>query len=81
MCHLTHLGATTLPTLQTLPCYRSAGVLRSRLHLTLDVDNEAGLAWLEDALAYAFTQRRPELWAYLEAVMDDVLFEMELSAS
>jgi hypothetical protein len=42
------------------------------LHLTLNVDNEAGLAWLEDALAYAFTHRRPELWAYLEAGMDDV---------
>ncbi len=49
--------------------------------MTLNVDNEAGLAWLEDAFAYAFTQRRPELWAYLEAVMDDVLFEMELSAT
>ncbi len=49
--------------------------------MRIKVDNEAGLAWLEDALAYAFTQRRPELWAYLEAVMDEVLFEMELSAS
>ena len=51
------------------------------LHLTLSLDNEAGLAWLEDALAYAFTHSRRELWAYLEAVMDEVLFEMELSAS
>ena len=49
--------------------------------MTLSVDNEAGLAWLEDALAYAFSHSRPELWAYLEAVMDDVLFEMELEAS
>jgi hypothetical protein len=48
--------------------------------LTLSVDNEAGLAWLEDALAYAFSHSRPELRAYLEAVMDDVLFEMELEA-
>ena len=64
MCHLTHMGATT----------------EQGLHLTLSVDNEAGLAWLEDALAYAFSHSRPELWAYLEAVMDDVLFEMELEA-
>ncbi len=46
--------------------------------MTLSVDNEAGLAWLEDALAYAVAHSRPELWAYLKAVMDDVLFEMEL---
>ena len=42
-------------------------------------DNEARLAWLEGALDYAFVQRKPELWAYLEAVMDEVLFEMEVS--
>jgi hypothetical protein len=48
--------------------------------LAVGVDNEATLAWLEDTLAYAFMQRRPELWAYLEAVMDEVLFEMELEA-
>ena len=46
--------------------------------MTLSVENEAGLAWLDDALTYAFVHSRPELWAYLEAVMDDVLFEMEL---
>jgi hypothetical protein len=44
------------------------------------VDNEAGLAWLEDALAYAFAHSRPELWAYLEVVMEDVLFEIESEA-
>ena len=50
------------------------------MHLTVKLDNDASLAWLEDALAYAFMQRRPELWAYLEAVMDEVLLEMELEA-
>ncbi len=50
------------------------------LHLTFKADNDAGLAWLEDAFAYAFAHRRPVLWAYLEAVMDEVLFEMELEA-
>jgi hypothetical protein len=48
------------------------------LHPTVEVDNEAGLAWLESALAYAFAHSRADLWAYLEAVMDEVLFEMEL---
>jgi hypothetical protein len=45
----------------------------------VSVDNEARLAWLEGALDYAFVQRKPELWAYLEAVIDEVLFEMESS--
>ncbi len=48
--------------------------------MTLSVNSEAHLAWLEDALSYAFAHSRPELWAYLEAVMDDVMFEMELEA-
>jgi hypothetical protein len=47
----------------------------------IKVDNEACLLWLEDALAHALAHSRPELGAYLEAVMDDVLFELELSAS
>jgi hypothetical protein len=40
-------------------------------------DNLAVLAWLDEALRHAFAQRRPELWAYLEAVMEEVLVEME----
>ncbi len=52
-------------------------MLQSRLHLVVSEDNEARLAWLEGALGYAFVQRKPELWAYLEAVMDEVLFEVE----
>jgi hypothetical protein len=46
----------------------------------MSVDTDASLAWLEGALDYAFVQHKPELWAYLEAVLDDVLFEMELDA-
>jgi len=38
--------------------------------VTVKVDNDAGLAWLDEALAYAYMQRRPQLWAYLEAVFD-----------
>ncbi len=54
-------------------------MLQNRLHLAVSEDNEASLAWLEGALDYAFVQRKPEFWAYLEAVMDEVLFEMESS--
>ena len=49
--------------------------------MTVRMDNEAGLAWLDDALAYAFMRGRPELWAYLEAVMEEVLFEMEITTA
>jgi hypothetical protein len=45
------------------------------------VDNEACLGWLEGALQGAFEQRKPQLWAYLEAVMDEVFFEIEAERS
>jgi hypothetical protein len=38
------------------------------------VDNEACLGWLDVALQEAFGQRKPELWVYLEAVMDEGVF-------
>ena len=47
------------------------------MRLATGVDNEACLEWLESALQEAFEQRKPELWAYLEAVMEEVLFETE----
>ena len=47
------------------------------MRLVPGVNNEACLTWLEDALNQAFEQGSPELWAYLEAVMDEVVFEME----
>jgi hypothetical protein len=43
----------------------------------LSQDNEACLAWLDGALERAFEDGKPELWAYLEAVMEEVHFEME----
>ena len=52
-------------------------MLQNRLHLMMSVDTDASLEWLEGALDYAFVQHKPELWAYLEAVLDEVLFEME----
>jgi len=45
------------------------------------VDNEACLGWLDGALQQAFEQRKPELWAYLEVVMDEVFFEIEAERS
>ncbi len=50
------------------------------MHLAVSEDNEAHLAWLEGALDYAFVRRKPELWAYLEAVTDEVLIEIELDS-
>jgi hypothetical protein len=40
-------------------------------------DNEACLVWLNSALARAFKDGKPGLWDYLEAVMEEVLFEIE----
>jgi hypothetical protein len=51
------------------------------MHSLASADNEAVLSWLERTLEHAFAQRRPELWAYLEAVTYEVLFEMEIVAS
>ena len=45
---------------------------------TTEVDNEVCLVWLEGALRQAFENRQPALWAYLEAVMDEVLLELEV---
>ena len=45
---------------------------------TIGVDNEVCLAWLEVALRQAFKDRQPQLWAYLEAVIEEVLFELEV---
>ncbi len=40
--------------------------------------NTATLAWLEDTLRYVYAHRQMKALAYLEAVMDDVVFEMEM---
>ena len=50
------------------------------MHLMTSVDNEAGLAWLESALEHAFMRGQMVLLAYLEEVMDEVLFEMDPDA-
>ena len=45
---------------------------------TTEVDNEVCPAWLEGGLRQTFENRQPQLWASLEAVMDEVLFELEV---
>jgi hypothetical protein len=81
LCVPEHTGVIALPyTMKTAALWRCWGHYGVGVLPTVGVDNEANLAWLEEALLYAFAHSRPHLWAYLEAVMDDVLFEMELEA-
>lgn len=42
---------------------------------------KATLAWLEAALEHAYSHGQHSALAYLEAVMEDVLFAEELAAS
>ncbi len=51
------------------------------MHLVGSADNKVGLAWVEGALEHAFARGEMVLVAYLEEVMDEVLFEMEMGAS
>jgi hypothetical protein len=58
--------------------HHNAGKKGNTMHLVVSEDNEAVLAWLDGALRQAFTQGRMVLVAYLEAIMEEVLFEMEM---
>jgi hypothetical protein len=51
------------------------------MSLDLGVDNEAALAWLDGALRHAIARGQMALIAYLEAVLEDLVLEMELDAS
>ncbi len=51
------------------------------MHSRVSAESGVGLAWLENALEHAFARGQMVLVAYLEEVMDEVLFEMELDAS
>jgi hypothetical protein len=52
------------------------------LDLAASVGNESvSLAWLEDALEHAYAHGQMQTLAYLEALMEDVVFEMELAAT
>ncbi len=51
------------------------------MDLATNVGNESvSLAWLEEALEHAYAHRQLKTLAYLEWVMEDVAFEMELAA-
>jgi hypothetical protein len=48
--------------------------------LIAGVDTEGCVAWLDGALERAYMRRQMKLLAYLEAVMEEVLFEEEPGA-
>jgi hypothetical protein len=50
------------------------------MHETLTTgDEKATLAWLEDALGYASAHGEMNFLAYLEAIIEDVVFVMEMT--
>jgi hypothetical protein len=52
------------------------------LDLAASVGEESvSLAWLEDALGYAYAHGQMQTLAYLEALMEDVVFMLEMAAS
>jgi hypothetical protein len=53
--------------------------MRTPTRLVAGVDNEGCVAWLGGALEHAYMHRQMKFLAYLEAVMEEVLFEEELS--
>jgi ribosomal protein L18 len=54
---------------------------RSTLNQTLGMDTDtATLAWLEEALEYAYSHGQHIALAHLEAVIEDVVFEEEITA-
>jgi hypothetical protein len=53
---------------------------RCQLDLATRMGNESvAMAWLEDAMEHAYAHGQVETLAYLEAVMEDVVFEMEIA--
>jgi hypothetical protein len=53
--------------------------MRTPTRLMAGVDNEGCVAWLDGALGHAYMHRQMKLLAYLQAVMEEVLFEEVLS--
>ena len=50
------------------------------MDLAASVGNESvALAWLEEALEHAYAHGQVKALAYLEAVMEDVVFVMEMA--
>jgi hypothetical protein len=64
-----------------LECEQRHPTGRSTLDSMLGADTEtATLAWLEEALEHAYSHGQHIALAYLEAVMEDVVFEEEMAA-
>jgi hypothetical protein len=71
-------GANNVPVLECEQRHITGG---SALDSMLVVDTDtATLAWLVSALEQARTQGQSKALGYLEAVADDVVFEMESAA-
>ena len=51
------------------------------MHVAVNAEVGATLGWLAGALEYAYTHGQVQLLAYLEAVMEEVLFDVELGAA
>ena len=52
------------------------------MDLAASLGNESvSLAWLEEALEHAYAHRQMKTLAYLEWVMEDVVFVMEMAAT
>ena len=63
-----------------LGCEQRHTTGRSALDPMLVAETEtATLAWLEEALEHAYSQGQRFALAYLEAVMEDVVFEEEMT--
>jgi hypothetical protein len=45
----------------------------------LSLDNQVCLAWLDDALRRLRAERQKKIVGYLEAVQEEVVFEMKLA--
>lgn len=50
------------------------------MHLPVNANYEITLTWLDAAMKHAYVRKQMQLLAYLEAVMEDLVFEMELDA-
>jgi hypothetical protein len=72
-------GANNVP---ILGCEQRRTSGRSALNpmLITETENDATLAWLEVALEHAYAHGQRFALAYLEAVMEDAVFEEEMAA-
>jgi hypothetical protein len=55
---------------------------RCQLEIAASVGNESvSLAWLEEALEHAYAHGQMKTLAYVEALMEDVVFVMKMAAT